>query len=197
MEITNIAQLDLSKRYTYADYLQWKFEERVELFKGFIARMSAPNRKHQEVSVTLTLALGGFFAGYPCKMYTAPFDVRLPKANSKGDKKVNTVVQPDICVVCDRSKLDERGCIGAPDLVVEILSPSNSKKEMDSKYDLYEEAGVKEYWIVDPRAETVLIYVLDPEKEKFYGIKPLVVDNILHSPTFPGLEIPVEKIFAE
>lgn len=127
-------------------------------------------------------------------MFAAPFDVRLVNyKQSKADKQIISVVQPDICVICDESKLDDKGCIGAPDLIIEILSPGNSKKEMDIKFDLYEENLVREYWLVDPAAETVLIYVL--ENEKFIGLKPFTTDNVIKSPTFEDLVFPVKNIF--
>src|SRR5690606_39235284 len=94
--------------------------------------------------------------------YTAPFDVRLPK-KSRADKEIFTVVQPDICVICDPEKLDDRGCIGAPDIVVEILSPGNNRKELRNKHEIYEESGVKEYWIVWPIEKTFMKYVLDEQ----------------------------------
>lgn len=193
--ITNIKQLDLKGSYTYADYLLWQFSERVELIKGKIFKMSpAPSRIHQEHSWSLTREIDKVFRKTACKMYAAPFDVRLINyKNSTDDNQIISVVQPDICVICDVSKLDEKGCLGAPDLVIEILSPSNSKKEMDIKYDLYEENGVREYWIVNPLDETVYIYVL--ENDKYIGIKPLIIDSILQSPTFPKLRFAVKNIF--
>ena len=130
MEITQLQQLDLiSGIYSYADYLLWKFEERVELFKGKIFKMSAPNRKHQEILGDLYLVMRNAFKAQPsegsCKVYIAPFDVRLPR-QGKADDQVDTVVQPDLCVICDPKKLDKRGAIGAPDLVAEIVSPGNT-----------------------------------------------------------------------
>jgi Uma2 family endonuclease len=193
--ITNIKQLDLKGSYTYADYLLWQFSERVELIKGKIFKMApAPSSFHQTYSWSLTREIDRVFHKTGCKMFAAPFDVRLINfTNSTKDNQIISVVQPDICVVCDTSKIDERGCLGAPDLVIEILSPSNSKKEMDIKYDLYEENGVREYWIVNPTDQTVYIYIL--ENDKFIGIKPLIIDSKLQSPTFPKLKFAVKNIF--
>lgn len=192
MEITDINQLDLNKTYSYADYLLWRFKERVELFKGKILEMSpAPNRRHQDVSINLTLGIGNIFKGQKCKLYTAPFDVRIPKQGIE-DEDIFSVVQPDLCVICDPNKLDERGCIGAPDLVVEILSPSNSKKEMKEKFQLYEESGVREYWIIDPNQESVLINVL--ENGKYHTQNPIVDDEV-SSIIFPNLKIHTDEIF--
>src|SRR5260221_2999835 len=139
-----VEEPDPSYNYTYADYLKWKFEERLELFRGKIYKLSAPATRHQEISMSLSSYFFNYLKGKKCKAFHAPFDVRLPVKNRKKDDEVNTVVQPDICVICDETKLDERGCCGAPDLVAEILSPGNSKKEVRLKYELYEEAGVRE-----------------------------------------------------
>ena len=193
--ITNIKQLDLKASYTYADYLMWQFKERVELIKGKIFKMSpAPGSFHQEVSWQLTREIDKVFHKTSCKMFAAPFDVRLINfKESTADHQITTVIQPDLCVICDRSKIDEKGCIGAPDLIIEILSPGNSKKEMDIKYDLYEENAVQEYWIVNPSEKTIAIFVL--QNEKYIGIKPLIQDSKLQSPTFPNLKFAVKKIF--
>lgn len=193
MVITSFDQLDLSKKYTYSDYLLWKFEEQVELIKGKIFKMSpAPARKHQKISYNLTWVLGKFFEKKPCELYYAPFDVRLP---SKSENKIYTVVQPDICVICDVSKLDDKGCLGAPDLVIEILSPGNSDKEMKDKFDLYEESGVKEYWIVQPEDKWVNIYVL--ENNRFITHRPFIASDTIKSQIFKGLEFPAADIFVD
>ncbi|ATA92987.1 Uma2 family endonuclease [Capnocytophaga canimorsus] len=192
MEITDINQLDLNKTYSYADYLLWKFKERVELFRGKILKMSpAPSTKHQIISGNIHFELKLHFKEQACKLFSAPFDVRIPK-QSLEDKDIFSVVQPDLCIICDLSKLDERGCIGAPDLVVEILSPSNSKKEMKEKFQLYEESGVKEYWIIDPNQESVLVNVL--ENGKYHTQNPIVDDDV-NSIIFPNLKIHTDEIF--
>ena len=195
--ITNINQLDLNGTYSYADYLLWRFKERVELFKGKIFEMSpAPNRKHQRVCLLLTRYLDRFFENQKCGLYFAPFDVRLINfTKSTADNTVFTVVQPDLCVICDQSKLDKRGCIGSPDLVVEILSPGNSKKELGIKFNLYEENGVLEYWIVNPLEESVLVYSL--VNGKYIGTKPLIDNEKITSPLFPELDFEIEKIFVD
>ena len=192
---TDISQLDPDGYYTYQDYLTWKFPERVELYKGKPFELSpAPNRRHQRISVTLTLQIGNQIHGKGCELFTAPFDVRLPIPNKKG--KSDTVVQPDLCVVCDESKLDKQGCNGAPDLVVEILSPGNPKREIREKYDLYEEAGVREYWVVYPNEDTVLVFVLN-EENKFIGLKPVTIEDELVSTIFPELKIDLGSVFKQ
>lgn len=163
--ITDINQLDLTKKYTYADYLAWQFQERVELLRGYISKMAAPNRVHQKVSINLSVIFSNHLKGNPCEVYAAPFDVRLSKR--KDDRLIKTVVQPDICIVCDTSKLDDRGCLGAPELIVEILSKSTSKKDLKDKKDLYEENGVEEYWVVHPREATIARFLLKNGKYEF------------------------------
>ncbi len=191
--ITDISQLDLDKRYTYADYLLWRFQESVELIKGKIFKMTpAPSTKHQEISVILTGEFYNYFKKHSCKAFSAPFDVRLSK--SLDDKKTETVVQPDLCVICDLSKLDEKGCHGAPDLVVEILSPSTSAKDVNDKYQLYEENEVKEYWIVDPTNGTVLKYMLN-NKGKYASDKLKGKEEVIQSSIFPDLEINLGEVF--
>lgn len=192
MEITNINQLDpLYGVYSYADYLLWKFKERVELFRGKLFKMSAPSALHQEVSMRLAGELYQFFKGKDCKVFHAPFDVRLFK-ESQEDKDIYTVEQPDICVVCDAEKIDKRGCYGAPDLVIEILSSGNSKKGMKYKYALYEEAKVPEYWIIDPDHQNVLVYVL---KDGKYQNPMNIIEGVIPSEKFPTLELSTDDIF--
>ena len=193
---TKVEEPDPTYSYTYADYLQWKFEERLELFRGRIFQLSAPNRQHQEISMVLSSAIFAILRNQSCKVFHAPFDVRLPKGNKKKDTEVNTVVQPDICVICDESKLDARGCCGAPDLVVEILSPGSSRKEIRIKYELYEEAGVKEYWIIHPAEETVSVLTLDNDG-KFSGAKIYSNGDKLQSAAVAGLTIDVVDIFRQ
>lgn len=191
-----LSDLDFSKTYTYADYFKWRFDERLELIKGKIFRMSpAPSRSHQGISLAMAVKLVNYLKEKPCKVYTAPFDVRLPR-NSNEDAAIYTVVQPDICVICDLSKLDDRGCIGAPDIVVEILSPGNNKKELRNKYDVYQEAGVKEYWIIHPSERTFLKYTLDQEGE-FQPSKLLVGGDELTSAVLPGFVLDLNEIFEE
>lgn len=194
-DITSLDQLDLSKRYSYADYFKWKFEERVELIKGFIHKMSpAPAPRHQRVARGLVRYFDRYFKGKTCEMFFAPFDVRLPDTKKMvDDELVFTVVQPDICVICDPDKIDNRGCIGAPDLVIEILSPGNTKKEMGIKFDLYEENGVKEYWLVEPTENVIYVYVL--ENGRFKGLKPFIEDDEISSPLFPELKFEVKEVF--
>ena len=158
--ITDISQLDLTKQYTYADYLTWQFDDRLELIKGWIYKMSpAPKMRHQRVSFRLTLSLGNYLNQCSCQVYNSPFDVRLKK-NKGTDAEVDTIVQPDISVFCDLTKLDDRGAIDAPDLVVEITSESTMKRDYNDKFNLYEANGVQEYWIVNPDSQSIEIFKL-------------------------------------
>lgn len=189
--ITDYGRLDLSASYTYLDYLKWQFKERVELIKGKVFKMSpAPNTSHQKVSMNLTRAFLKDFVGKSCTIFSAPFDVRLPIPKAGKD---TTVVQPDLCIICDESKLDARGCDGAPDLVVEILSPGNSRHEMDTKFGLYEESGVKEYWIVEPAEKAIFVYSL--QNGSYVGLRPFVEGMRVESPLFPQLEVDVADVF--
>ena len=190
--VLNFSDLDLTKQYSYADYMIWQFQERVELIKGFILKMSpAPNRAHQTVSKNISFKFFTFFKKYPFNnVYAAPFDVRLP---IKSTKKDSTVVQPDLCVICDESKLDTQGCNGAPDLIVEIISPNNKKHDIETKYNLYQEAGVLEYWIIEPQERIVLVYTL--KDGKYIGLQPKIEGNIIESVLFPDLKISVDDAF--
>ncbi|WP_027001885.1 Uma2 family endonuclease [Hugenholtzia roseola] len=197
--ITDINELDLNGTYTYADYLTWRFEQSVELIKGKIFKMSpAPSRKHQKISFNLSGIFYNQLKGKSCRAFAAPFDVRLldKKKSLKANTEIYTVVQPDICVICDKSKLDERGCIGAPDLIIEILSPGNSKKEMRTKYALYEESGVKEYWVLYPSEHVLQQYILN-ENEKYELKNNFAEDEVFNSHIFADLQIDLSEIFEE
>jgi Uma2 family endonuclease len=190
--ITNINQLDLSKSYTYADYLTWQFSEMVELIKGKIFKMSpAPSDLHQNLSMNLSREISTFLKNKKCKVFHAPYDVRLTK--SVNDTEVTTVVQPDLCIICDQSKRDARGCNGAPDMIIEILSPATSKKDLTDKFDLYEEAGVKEYWVVYPHEQIIDVFFL--RDGKYYLVKKYISDELIPVNIFDGFAIDMKDIF--
>ena len=196
MVITDINQLDVNGTYTYADYLLWRFKEQVELLRGKLFKMSpAPREIHQRVLNEINFELMSFFRNKTCRVYPAPFDVRIPAKGAKGmtDNQIYTIVQPDLCVVCDLEKIDGRGCVGAPDLVVEILSPSNSRKDLKDKYEIYQEAGVPEYWIVDADDKAIYRYVL--EGDIYIGLPPVSEGDVFHSRKFPEMEIDTKLIF--
>lgn len=196
--ITSIEQLNPASHYTYADYILWKFQERVELLKGKIMPMAAPSVKHQRLSGNLFFIIRNHLnnKNSRCDVFSAPFDVRLPlPANRVKDNKFDTVVQPDLCVICDEDKLDEKGCIGAPDLVVEILSLGNSKKEMKAKYELYESAGVMEYWVIDPEHNLAFCYYLDAKTQKYIPSLAFTDEDLIESKVLEGLVLNLEELF--
>jgi Uma2 family endonuclease len=195
--ITSLSQLDPNGTYTYADYLTWKFDELVELIKGKVLRpMSAPVPVHQQYSVNLTTEIRQFLKGKPCRVYAALFDVRLTRSREWVDTQITTVVQPDICVICDLGKIDKRGCLGAPDWIIEIVSPGNLKHDTKTKYDLYEEAGVQEYWVVFPGEKTILAYVLDANG-RYQIAAEYAEPGPMSVATLPGLAVEWSEIFDE
>ncbi len=195
MTITKFSQLDLSVRYSYADYLTWKFSERVELFKGWVYKMSpSPSADHQKISLTLTLGLSKYLSKQPCQLYYAPLDVcLLDSKKSKKNENIYTVVQPDILVLCDNTKLEKGRILGPPDLIVEILSPGNTKKEMANKFQLYEQNGVQEYWIVNTEEKYILQYVL--VNAKYILHKSYDEKDTIQSVLFPKVKIALKDVF--
>jgi len=189
-EITRLDQLNEdSFEYSYSDYMTWQFQERVELIMGKIFPMSAPNTPHQALSRELTVAFYPYFHGKTCTYFAAPIDVRLPVG--KQGNSFKTVVQPDLCVICDKSKIVTQGIIGAPDLVVELLSPSNRQIEMHEKFEAYQASLVREYWIIHPEEEWMLQYVLN-ENHLFKLHKKHENLSELASVIFQGLVVDVE-----
>jgi Uma2 family endonuclease len=174
-------------RYTYADYLEWDDDERYELIDGEAYMLAAPSRIHQDISMALSTALYNFLEGKPCKVYAAPFAVRLFPAEDETD---DTVVEPDISVVCDSSKLDDRGCKGAPDLIIEIASPSTARYDRIVKFNKYREAGVREYWIAEPEERAVFAYTL-----KNGEYTAAVYEKTATSAVLPGCDIDLAAIF--
>ena len=182
--------------YTYGDYVNWPDEERWELIDGVAYNMSpAPNRRHQEILGETFRQAADSLVGKPCRAYIAPFDVRLPEAD-EDDADTTTVVQPDLAVVCDPAKLDDKGCRGAPDFIVEVLSPSTAAKDQIEKVALYERHGVREYWVIHPTDGLVTIHVLGADGR--YGMpdvregKGKIAVTVLS-----GLEIDLDAVFPE
>lgn len=193
--ITDINQLDLNKSYTYADYLKWQIKERVELIMGKIFKMTpAPLSQHQQISIILSSTIFNYLKGKDCKVFSAPFDVRLPITNKEGEP--NTVVQPDICVICSPEKIDRKGCNGAPDLIIEIVSDNSVKRDLHEKYDLYEITGVQEYWIIHPNDKSLSIFILNKEG-KYVPSKPLTYDDLATSTILSGLTIDLNEVFQD
>jgi Uma2 family endonuclease len=154
-------------KFTYKEYCSWPDDERWELIDGVAYDMSpAPTSSHQRISMRMSTNISNWLKGKECEIFSAPFDVMLPNFPMKNKDEINTIVQPDISVICDPSKIIEKGCLGAPDLVIEILSPSTSKKDLNEKFQLYEKHGVKEYWIVDPGNKYIQVFHLLTEGKK-------------------------------
>ena len=191
--VTKFEDLDPNAVYTFADYLTWQFKERVEIIKGKLSKMAMPSEKHQRVSGNLHRLFANHFYKKTPRIYFPLFDVRLHhrKAN---DKSIYTVVQPDITVVCDMSKIDDKGCDGAPDLIIEILSPSTGSRDLKDKKEVYEFAEVPEYWIVHPQDQTVVVYILN--KQKKYVLENIYAStDIIKVSTFQDLDIDLTDVF--
>ena len=196
-KITHLSLLDTNQTYSYADYMTWQFDEAVELIKGKIMLMSpAPNVKHQSISMNLSRFLSTFLKLKSCQVFAAPFDVRLydRKKSILASQDIQSVVQPDLCIICDPDLLDKQGCNGAPDWIIEILSKGNSRREMKIKYDLYQESGVIEYWLVYPEEQAIYQFVLNNDKQ--YQLKHMYANDDIASPhLFPELLIDVNEVF--
>lgn len=199
-KITQLSDLDLEQTYTYADYLTWRFDETVELLRGKISLMSpAPNFDHQSISKNLLVEIGFYLKGKSCQVFHAPFDVRLydRKKSLLANADIYTVVQPDLCIICDNTKLDSRGCLGAPDWIIEILSKSTAQKDTQTKFQLYQEAGVKEYWLVYPYEATVSQFILDESEEKYQLVKMFSPQDRASPLLFPELSIDLQEVFSK
>lgn len=180
------------QKYSYADYLTWDENERWEIIDGVPYMQAAPSRVHQEISGELYLQFGTYLKGKPCKVYHAPFCVRLDI--EKNDTDVKNVVEPDITIVCDSNKLDERGCKGSPDMIVEILSPSTGKKDRVDKFNKYEKSGVTEYWVVEPDQKIVSVFLL--QNNSRYGRPEMYTEeDKIKVSIFPELEIDLKPVF--
>jgi Uma2 family endonuclease len=178
-----LADLDLSKTYTYADYLKWSFDERLALIKGKIFKMGpAPGSLHQRISLRLSRWVGDYLEGKSCEAFTAPFYVRIPRRS-------------DLSIICDPKKIDDKGCLGAPDLIVEILSPGNNRMELKNKYEVYEEAGVLEYWVIQPTEKTFSRYIL--KNGRFESSRMLIPGDEVTTSILPGFVLNLDRLFAD
>ena len=191
-------KLDPNMRYSYADYLTWVDDKRRELFDGIVKLMSGPLTVHSKITARFVGKTWSFVDRRKgqCAVFHAPIDVRLPKNGETADNKIFDVVQPDVVVVCDPSKIDGKGIIGAPDLVVEVLSPSNTRLMMRTKFDLYEKAGIKEYWVVFPHAGVTVFLLQDDgkyDKGTTYDIV-YIPDAKIPVRTIKGLKISLKEL---
>ena len=174
-----------NKKYTYADYLTWSEEERWEIINGIPYLQAAPTWQYQAVLLELARQFANYLQDKSCRVFTAPFDLRIPEANEK-DEETTNVVQPDIIIICDKSGLKKTGYYGVPELIIEVVSPSTGQKDKIEKFNLYEKAGVKEYWIVEPDEKVVMVFTLE---EGRYGrpqmyseedkVKVSIFDNLV------------------
>jgi len=194
-----LAQKESARLFCYEDYLSWPEDERWEIINGVAYNMTpAPSLQHLEISRELIISIGTFLKDKPCKLFSAPFDVRFssqPVFTDTSDNVIFTVVQPDIVVVCDYKKLDKRGCLGAPDLIIEILSRESASRDMKTKLSLYEQNGVKEYWIISPFEQVIWLYNLTEQGN--YNRPLIFSDNdLIQSTVLKGLSLNVNDIFS-
>lgn len=190
-----LPEFKTERRYTYADYLNWPTDGRWEIIDGEAYDMSpAPGIAHQDTVGYIFRIISDFLDGKKCRVFVAPLDVRLPETGSPSGDEIATVVQPDLLVVCDESKIDKKGIFGPPDLAVEVLSESTAYKDETMKFKLYERHGVREFWIVNPEARYLNIFRL--ESDGRYG-KPehCREDDTFESPVLAGMRIDCSKIF--
>jgi len=181
------------ERYSYADYLSWGDDRRYEIIDGEIYDMTSPSVLHQSILTQLIKQLAVFFDEKPCKVFCAPLDLNLAK-NTKNNDEIFTVVQPDIMVVCDEKKIEEQRIVGAPDLIIEIISPSTAAKDNITKKALYEKAGVKEFWLVSPTDR--LIRVCRLEKDGRFGRDEVYDETAqIKIAQFEGLSIDCRRVF--
>lgn len=187
-------------RFTFGDYRTWVGEERWELLEGqAFAMCPAPSRRHQQITGRLFSRIEVFLRDRDCEVYAAPFDVRLP-AGAEEDDAIETVVQPDVAVICDPDKLDEAGCRGAPDWIIEVLSVHTAARDQVYKRDLYERCGVREYWIANPYEESVTIFRVQESTaagtRRFAAPLQLGADETFRSAVLPALSLDGPAIFA-
>jgi len=188
------AQKD-SNRYTYEEYLTWSEDERWELIEGVAYNIAAPSRRHQEVLGEFFFQIRSYLTDKSCRIYAAPFDVRFSELGEEIGE-ISNVVQPDISVVCDKSKLDDKGCLGSPDLIIEVISPTSISTDYVKKLALYEKYKVKEYWIVHPIDNTVMVFVLGDDNQ--YGKPGIFMENSqLKSRVFADFKINLKQAFGE
>lgn len=192
-----LPQLKEHQRFSYADYLAWPDGERWELINGVPYAMSpAPGSRHQHIQAGFIAQLYTQLKGSACQVFGAPFDVKLSAIDNQSDNEIDTVVQPDVVVVCDKNKIDDRGCNGAPDLIIEILSPSTSKYDLSDKRSLYEQHGVGELWFVHPLDRTAMIFYLQ-ENNKYGSPDVYGVDASVVLQAVDGIAINLGDIFTE
>ena len=181
-------------RYTFADALTWGGDERIEIIDGEAFMMAPPLRVHQKILRALFMQIANFLDGKRCEVYPAPFAVRPFEEDGDAPEDVDTMLEPDITVVCDPDKLDKYGCKGAPDMVIEILSPSTRRHDLAVKYQLYQRAGVREYWIVDPEGKTVQVFRLE---DGLYNAPDIFTEGAVPVGLWEDFSIDLSQVFTE
>jgi Uma2 family endonuclease len=189
-DAVRIEDHDKNRRYTYADYLEWEGPERYQLINGEVFQMASPSVAHQALLMGLSSKFDNWLQGKPCKVFASPLDVRL---FPKKDNSDNTVVQPDLLVVCDKDKLGKGSVNGAPDLIIEIVSPSNTHSEMFLKFHYYMKAEVREYWMIDPQEKKALVHIYD---NGHYVSTAYDENGCISVTVLPGLNIVLEDLWA-
>lgn len=182
------------REYSYADYLTWPEGERCEIIDGIAYMQAAPSPIHQEVLVSLVAQIYSYLLDKPCKVYPAPFSVKLTSGKEKKDEDIKKVVEPDITIVCDLSKIDQKGCNGAPDMIIEIVSPSSARIDKLIKFNQYEKAGVKEYWVVEPDIKLVSVFTLQ-ENDQYGRPEIYTEEDQIKVSLFSDLTIDLKPIF--
>ncbi len=181
------------QKYSYADYLNWPEDERWEIIDGVPYMHAAPTWQHQAISGEIYRQISNYLINKPCRVFTAPFDLCLVEYD-ENDDEINNVVQPDVVVVCDEKKLRKTGYFGVPTLIIETSSPATARRDRVLKFNMYEKAGVKEYWIVEPEGKFVSVFTL--QKNGRYGRPETYTDeNKIQVFTFPDLEIDLKLVF--
>lgn len=190
-----LPQEKTEERFSYKHYRDWPDDERWELIHGIPYAMSpAPTLYHQSIVVELSRQISNFLKNKPCRVFVSPVDVLFAGENDTNDDDIETVVQPDIVVVCDNKKLNGRYIKGVPDLIIEVLSPSTASKDLKQKFTLYENHGVKEYWVVYPHEQSIMLFSLPANGT--YG-KPAIytAEDVIEDLLFEGLKVELADVF--
>lgn len=182
------------KKYTYKDYLTWPEDERWEIIDGKTYMQAAPTPLYQEILMALSKQIAVYLTGKPCKVYPAPFAVLLSQGAEEDEEEINNVVEPDISIICDLTKISDKGCHGAPDMIIEIISPSSIKTDRVTKLNKYEKAGVREYWIVEPEQKLVSVFLQQTNK-RFSRPDMYTEEDRIKVSIFSDLIIDLREVF--
>ncbi len=184
---------ETNKKFNYADYISWPDDERWEIHEGVPSMLTAPSWQHQDILGSLIQQFKNYLSDKPCKVFAAPFDLRLPEPGQNDEESIN-VVQPDLTVICDLTRLKGSGYFGTPELVIEISSPSSGKIDKIFKYKIYEKAGIPEYWIVEPTDKTVTVFTLGNNK-RYERRGAYSEDDSIPLSIFPDFSVNLKHVF--